>query len=340
MRILLWHVHGSWTTAFVQGGHDYVLPVLPDRGPDGRGRARTWHWPDTVVERTPEQLRREPIDVVIVQRPQEFTLAAEWTGRQLGTELPVIYLEHNAPEPHPVSSRHPIADRSDVPLVHVTHFNELFWDNGAAPTRVIEHGVIDPGELFTGELPRAAVVINEAGRRGRMVGADLLPLFAREMPIDLFGMGESAPARGVQLMGDVPQARLHGELARRRLYLHPVRWTSLGLSLVEAMMLGLPVVAVASTEVVEAVPPAAGVISTDLGKLRAAARMFVADPEAARLAGKSAREYALARYGVGRFLHEWDELLAQTVPAQTPQADEQHETNEMKGRSNEDCDGL
>jgi hypothetical protein len=313
MRILLWHVHGSWTTAFVQGGHDYVLPVLADRGPDGRGRARTWDWPATVVERTPEQLRHEPIDVVIVQRPQEFTLAAEWTGRRPGPELPTIYLEHNAPEPHPVGTRHPIADRSDVPLVHVTHFNDLFWDNGVARTRVIEHGVIDPGELYTGELPRAAVVINEPGRRGRVVGADLLGGFASEVPIDLFGMGESVPAPGVHPMGDVPQARMHGELARRRLYLHPVRWTSLGLSLIEAMMLGLPVVAVASTEAVEAVPPAAGVISTDLGKLRAATRMFAADPEVARLAGKSAREYALARYGLQRFLHEWDELLVQTV---------------------------
>ena len=38
-------------------------------------------------------------------------------------------------------------------------------------------------------------------------------------------------------------------MARRRLYLHPVRWTSLGLSLLEAMHLGMPVVALATTEV-------------------------------------------------------------------------------------------
>jgi len=31
MRILLWHVHGSWTTSFVQGGHDYLLPLTPGR---------------------------------------------------------------------------------------------------------------------------------------------------------------------------------------------------------------------------------------------------------------------------------------------------------------------
>ncbi|MDQ4029188.1 MAG: glycosyltransferase family 1 protein, partial [Actinomycetota bacterium] len=45
MNIFLWHVHGSWTTSFVQGRHRYLLPVLPDRGPEGRGRAETWDWP-------------------------------------------------------------------------------------------------------------------------------------------------------------------------------------------------------------------------------------------------------------------------------------------------------
>src|SRR5215218_8049695 len=39
VRILLWHVHGSWTTALVQGAHDYVVPVVEGRAPDGRGRA-------------------------------------------------------------------------------------------------------------------------------------------------------------------------------------------------------------------------------------------------------------------------------------------------------------
>ena len=49
MKVLIWHVHGSWTTAFVQGRHDYLVPVTPDRGPDGLGRARTWDWPAAVA---------------------------------------------------------------------------------------------------------------------------------------------------------------------------------------------------------------------------------------------------------------------------------------------------
>lgn len=309
LRLLLWHVHGSWTTALVQGRHEYLLPVLPDRGPDGLGRARTWDWPKSVVERTPAQLRDEHIDAVIVQRPQDLELAHRWTGRRPGRELPAVYLEHNAPEPHPVLSRHVLADRSDIPLVHVTHFNQLFWDSGQAPTSVIEHGVIDPGELYTGELPHAAVVVNEPGRRGRMVGADLFGGFAECAPIDLFGLPDLAPTPRIQQLGDVPQHRMHAELARRRLYLHTTRWTSLGLALLEAMALGMPVVALASTEIGEAVPEGAGVVSTDIRTLYASVRDYVADPDRARMAGKSARAHALHRYGLSRFLADWDRTL-------------------------------
>jgi hypothetical protein len=300
-------------TALVQGPHEYLLPVLPDRGADGLGRARTWTWPTAVLERTPRQLRDEQIDAVILQRPHELHLLEQWTGRRPGRDLPAVYLEHNAPEPHPVHSRHPLADRDDIPLVHVTHFNQLYWDSGHAPTRVIEHGIPDPGDRYTGELARAAAVINEPGRRSRIVGTDLLAAFARRVPVDLFGMPDLPPTAGIRQLGDVPQQRMHSELGRRRFYLHPVRWTSLGLSLIEAMMLGMPVVAVAATEVVEAVPAAAGVISTDMEMLARGATAFVADPEVARLAGKSARDYALRRYGLGRFLAEWDALLDELV---------------------------
>ncbi len=313
MRILLWHVHGSWTTAFVQGPHEYVVPVLPDRGPDGLGRARTWRWPESVVERTPDQLATEPLDLILLQRPHELALAESWTRRVPGRDVPAVYLEHNAPEPHPVASRHPLADRADIRLVHVTHFNATYWDSGRGPTRVIEHGVVDPGPRYTGELPRAAVVVNEPCRRGRMVGTDLLPAFARAAPLDVFGMGVRELPPPIRAFEDLPQHAMHAELARRRVYLHPVRWTSLGLSLIEAMQLGMPVVALAGTEVVEAVPPGGGVVSTDVGLLVDAVRGYLHEPEAARLAGKTARAYALQRYGLARFLADWNSVLEEVT---------------------------
>lgn len=323
MRILLWHVHGSWTTAFVQGSHQYVVPVLPGRGADGLGRARTWSWPPSVLEMSPLELRGQHFDVVILQRENEIALVREWLGRRVGTELPAIYLEHNTPDRNPCSQRHPLADRTDIPICHVTHFNELFWDNGVAPTTVIEHGIIDPGSRYSGELGAGAVVVNQPGRRGRIVGADLIRRLAAAGNIDVFGMqakdfvdsdDQQLPSGRVAGFQDLDtQDDMHSELARRRVYLHPMRWTSLGLSLIEAMQLAMPVIALATTEAVEAVPPDAGVISTDVERLVDAFRTFVNDPAAATEVGRRARTAALQRYGLQRFLTDWDQLLTRTI---------------------------
>jgi hypothetical protein len=320
MKVLLWHVHGSWTTSFVQGPHEYLLPVTPDRGPDGLGRARTWDWPASVREVTPEQLREEDVDVVVLQRTRDLELVREWLGREPGRDLPAVFLEHNAPDGAVPNTRHPLADQAEIPIAHVTYFNQLFYDNGTAPTVVIEHGIVDPGERYTGELARAAVVVNEPVRRGRYTGGDLLPLLSEAAPLDVFGMGLSGldDSYGLDksrlgLFEDLPQAAMHAELARRRVYVHPVRWTSLGLSLLEAMHLGMPVVALATTEAVEAVPDEAGVLSTRPQRLAAAVRTFVDDPDAARLAGKAARAAALERYGLARFLADWDRLLEEVT---------------------------
>ena len=314
MRVLLWHVHGSWTTSLVQGGHDYLLPVLADRGPDGRGRARTWDWPASALEVPAEELARADIDVVILQRPHELELAAAWTGRRPGVDLPALYVEHNAPADGAVTSRHPLAGQRAIPVVHVTHFNALMWDSGAAPTMVIEHGVVDPGHRYTGDHAALAVVVNEPVRRWRVAGTDLVLGMARDLPLDVYGMGmaplaERAPALAGRLHEDLPQRDLHEALARHRAYFHPYRWTSLGLALIEAMLLGLPVLAVATTAAPEAVPADAGVVSADPQLLARTARRWMHEPEEARLRGEAARRHAVDRFGLGRFLDDWDRAL-------------------------------
>lgn len=80
MKLLVWHVHGSWTTAFVQGEHTYLLPTVDDRGPWGRGRCGR-PWPDSAVEVPPDELREADIDAVVLQRPEEIDLTVEWLGR-------------------------------------------------------------------------------------------------------------------------------------------------------------------------------------------------------------------------------------------------------------------
>ncbi len=320
MRILVWHVRGSWTTAFVGGGHDYLIPVDAERGPDGRGRARTWDWPASAREVPVADLRHEDVDVVLLQREHEVALVHEWLGREPGRDLPAVFVEHNTPKGEVPLTRHPMADRDDVVVAHVTHFNRLFWDNGRAPTAVVEHGIPDPGYRYTGELARAAVVVNEPVRRGRVTGTDLLEGLSEAAPLDVFGMRVQELPRHLCLGADrlavhedLPQSRMHEELPLRRVYVHPIRWTSLGLSLLEAMFLGMPVVALATTEAVEAVPREAGVLSTDPHVLRDAVARLRQDHAWAIDMGKHARAAAASRYGVERFLADWDRLLTEVT---------------------------
>ncbi|GAA3847409.1 glycosyltransferase [Streptomyces phyllanthi] len=318
MKILLWHVHGSWTTAFVQGPHTYLVPVTPDRDPDGLGRARTFSWPASVRETPPGELRDTQVDLVVLQRPHEPELAERWLGgRRPGRDVPAVYLEHNAPDGRVPETRHPFADRDDLTIVHVTHFNRLFWDCGGTRTRVIEHGVVDPGHQYTGRLARAAVVVNEPVRRRRHTGTDLLPALSEAVPLDVFGMRTEGLAGHLGLpedrcrTADLPQRELHAAMAQRRMYVHPVRWTSLGLSLLEAMHLGMPVVALATTGAVEAVPPGAGTLSTRPDVLARAARRYLEDPETAAEDGARARRAALERYGLKRFLDDWERVITE-----------------------------
>jgi hypothetical protein len=333
MRILLWHVHGSWTTAFVQGEHEYLVPVLPGRPADGRGRARTWDWPSSVRELGPAGLRRafdeDGVDAVLLQRPHEVRLLREWTGRRAGHDVPAVYVEHDAPGGPAAATRHPLADvgvvaDGRVPIVHVTQFNALMWDTGPARTAVIDHGIPDPGHRWTGERERIAAVVNEPVRRWRAAGTDVLLRVARDVPIEVYGMGTSLLAEHLSPLGptaaaatgrlyDLPQPELHDRLAGARAYLHPYRWTSLGLALLEAMALGLPVLALPVTAAYAAVPPDAGVLSADPDELTAVARRWLADPSEAAAYGKAAREHVLTHYPLDRFLDRWTTLLTQEV---------------------------
>ena len=310
--VLLWHVHGSWTDSFVSGRHRCVLPVNPLKDANGRGLCGR-DWP-RAQEVSTLDLRDETVDLVVLQRPEEIDLVTRWLERRPGVDVPAVYVEHNAPRPFAVDSVHPVADRCDIPIVHVTDFNRLMWNNGDAPTRVINHGIADPGWLYSGEVAAAATMINEPCRRWRTVGADLLTVLGEHVPIDVWGIDtdvltECVVSPHVRGRGDVPTAQLLPEVARRRVFLHTARWTSLGLSLIEAMFIGMPVVAVASTMAPLAVPPEAGVVSADIDTLIRALETFVADGAAASAAGKAARDFALARFGIERFLADWDDLI-------------------------------
>jgi len=316
VRVLFWHVHGGYANSFLRGGHDYLVPV--ENGHEPGAALRDWPGARLVDAAA---LHDEQIDVVVLQRLEEIDLVRTLTGRRPGIDVPAVFLEHNAPRPRPESSPHPLGGQRDIPIVHVTHFNEMFWDCDGARTTVVEHGIPQPEATYLGDLERIGVVINEPGRRRRVTGSDMLAAFAEEAPVDVFGIDAgdavSGVGCGIHDAGNLDQHTLHERLARHRVYVHPYRWTSLGLSLLEAMMIGMPIVAVAATEMIRALPPGAGIVSTELAELTRGARAYLADPDLAAAAGAKARAHALEHYGLERFLDRWDETLVDAVDSFT-----------------------
>jgi glycosyltransferase involved in cell wall biosynthesis len=202
---------------------------------------------------------------------------------------------------------HPVDDPS-VLLVHVTPFNQLMWDAGRTPSTVIEHGVVVPaGVSYTGEREAGLVVVNHLARRGRRLGADVFAAMREELPLDLVGMG----AEELGGRGEIPPMELARFEASYRFFLHPVRWTSLGLALCEAMMIGMPIVGLATTELVTVVENGvSGFIDTDPARLTDAARFLLGDHDAARQLGAAGQRIARARFGIERFIADWHRALA------------------------------
>src|SRR3981189_1514094 len=97
LQVLVWHVHGSWLTSFVQGAHTYLIPATPEGGPWARGRSGRG-WPDPAREIAHGDLATAAVDLVVLQRPEEIELAESWLGRQLGHGVPAVYVEHNTPQ--------------------------------------------------------------------------------------------------------------------------------------------------------------------------------------------------------------------------------------------------
>ena len=318
LRILTWHVHGNYLWYLSHVPHDIYLPVKPGRPTGYGGRGATFRWPDNVHEVPAEDVHRLQLDCVLTQSVENWRRDREEILSPAQLALPAVHLEHDPPRESPTDTRHPV-DHPDVLLVHVTHFNDLMWDSGRTPTRVIEHGVTVPaGVHYTGELERGVVVVNGLRRRGRRLGADVFERARRELPLDLVGMF----AEELGGVGEVPPPDLAAFVARYRFFFHPIRYTSLGLAACEAMMLGMPVVALATTEMATVVENGvSGWIDTDVGRLIERMQDLLTDAGEARRLGEGARRTARERFSIERFVRDWDQAFADvTARMQRPVA--------------------
>ena len=318
LSVLTWHVHGSYLLYLTHAPHRFYLPVKRGRPEGYGGRAGSFPWPRNVFDVPAEEVPALELDCILFQSRKAYLEDQYELLSESQRRLPRVYLEHDPPREHPTDTRHPVDD-PQIRLVHVTPFNELMWDSGRTPTHVIDHGVtVPPGVSYTGELARGLVVVNNLASRGRRVGLDVFQRVRREIPLDLVGMG-SEELGG---LGEIPHHELPAFASRYRFFFNPIRYTSLGLAVCEAMLLGLPIVGLATTEMATAVENGvSGYVDTDVRVLVERMRGLLADPDEARRLGAGARATAERRFSISRFAADWDRVF-RVATAASPAARE------------------
>jgi hypothetical protein len=307
LRILTWHIHGNYLWYLSQVAHDFYLPVKQERVEGYGGRGRTFPFGPNVHDVPADEVRKLELDCILYQTRTNYERDQFGILSPEQRRLPRIYLEHDPPQGNPTNTLHWVDD-PNVLLVHVTPFNELMWDSGACPTRVIDHGVVVPDSArYTGEINRGIVVVNHLRSRGRRLGVDVFEHVRQQVPLDLVGMA-SEELGG---LGEVQPPELAAFVARYRFFFNPIRYTSLGLAVIEAMTIGLPIIGLATTEMATAIENGmSGYVDTDVGKLIDHMRELINDPDLARRLGEGARRRALDRFHIRRFVRDWEQAFA------------------------------
>ncbi|MCU1692265.1 MAG: hypothetical protein JWM64_1356 [Frankiales bacterium] len=311
MKALTWHVHGSYLYYLSQVPVTWYLPVRPDGAEGYGGRTASFPWPDNVVEVPAADVAGLDLDVVVTQHRTNWDRDRHDLLGPRVDEVPRVHIEHDPPNGWPNDALHPVQDEATT-LVHVTPFNELMWDNGITPTRVVDHGVVVPRDVpWTGETAAAVTVVNNLYRRGRRLGPDVFDDVAAQVPVDLAGMNGEAYRRW---LGDVKLTELHRRLPSYRCFFNPIRYTSMGLAVCEAMALGLPVVGLATTEMSTAVQNGVnGWVETDRRKLAGHVQRLLDDPDEAAALSAGAQRLARERFGIERFVRDWTRVLEDAV---------------------------
>jgi hypothetical protein len=304
LKIFTWHIHGSYLYYLSQGNYQIYIPTKPERTEGYYGRGETFPFGNNVIEIPADEVKNYSFDVILFQTNQNF-LRDQYdilSARQQA--LPKIYLEHDPPRQHPTDTKHFI-DNQDITLVHVTHFNRLMWDSGQTPTYVIEHGVTEPKATYSGHINKGIVVINNLPLRGRLLGLDVFMQVRKHVPIDLVGMGTGELGLGEVLHPQLPQF-----ISQYRFFFNPIRYTSLGLAICEAMMQGIPVVGLATTELTTVIENGrSGYIHTDVDYLIEKMKLLLADASHAQQLGQAGRSIALNKFNINRFANQWEQLF-------------------------------
>ncbi|MCJ8208684.1 glycosyltransferase family 1 protein [Mucilaginibacter sp. RS28] len=307
-KIFTWNVNPAYLFNLSQANVLIYVPVKDSNKPGYQGRGNYYPYPDNVVEVPASEVCFLDIDAILFQSKENYLHDQYDILSQNQRELPKFYLEHEPPRPHPTNSQHIVHD-TNVTIVHVSHYNDLMWDNNAQESVVIEPGAPDAEINYSGNKPRGLVLLDHLPAKGRWLGLDVFLKVREHIPLDLIGHGN-----GTLGVRDASFEQLPYLLSEYRFVFSPVRYSTSCQQLYQAMMAGAPVVGLATVGLSTVVTDSStGFVSTNVNQLIRSMQQLIDDRDLAGNIGKAGQQVAKDRFSLQRFIYQWESLLTDKI---------------------------
>lgn len=293
-RIFTWPAQQQYLFELAQGEFDFYVPS----GQDGSFKA-LFAGQKNVTELDPQEIKNTVFDCILFQDEQSYESAQYEILSAAQRNLPKIYLEHHPPKQHPTNAKHIVEDEN-VQLIHVNHYNALMWDNNQLPFKVIENGVSTDTVRFLGTQASGIVVFEKQPADDRVTGYDLFLQVKEALPLDVVQIGKE----------NVTFQNLPEKISPYRFLFCPDRYASPGFAVYQAMMMGMPVVGLATTALPTILEnEVSGFTDSDLHYLIGKMQDLINDYQLAVQTGAAARRYASEKFTSDRFLSDWKRVF-------------------------------
>lgn len=290
-------------------------------------------------------MRRESFDLIHTHSLRSELAAAFWAGQAAPRPRLVRSIHNTDPlYDHPILSRlgRWSAEKQDRIVAisdAVADFAHSHLGDHAGPVQRIYYG-IDPASNASTQRSfngghHIGIVARLAQQKGYHILIDAMKLVLKQIPdARLTVVGHEDDLTQAELSGYALQRGVRGSieflgfradiatvLSDVDVFVLPSLWEGFGLVLIEAMALGLPIVATRVGPIPEVVVDQVTGLLVSAGsasELAAALVSLFNDPVRAREMGQRGRERAQNHFGVDRMVSEIEQLYTELVPPETP----------------------
>lgn len=310
LRILTFATHERYETNLCKTGHDFYSFQHPD--------LKLWDH----LTKVPDNYHLMPVgklypdegyDIILAQsRYGQFGFAQEINQR---LQIPIISLEHTTINPTLTYNNIQQLGRMEGDVnVFISEYSASAW-NAIGINRnlnVIEHCV--NSELFAPldikKKNYVLTVANEFKNRDAVLNYSGWERITANIPKKLVGNnpGLSLPCVSVK--------KLVEEYNSCSVYLNTTTFSPIPMSLLEAMSCGCAVVSTDTCDIPNVIKHGYnGMISENEEELIQYCNLLLEDKELAKTLGENARQTIIERFGIERFISEWNEIFNKTYEA-------------------------